>query len=120
MLQKTFTLPNQSTGNSIRIRYTHLDLNAREASSHFYLYTNATTPKDCPLCMIAGLRLSGAKFDQYFSAEALAALSNPGTDQVRTQFYNAALAGEAVSVGGGLTQTEFAALGGFADAESVI
>jgi len=120
MLQKTFTLPNQSSGNSIRVRYTHIDLNAREASAHFYLYVSASAPKDCPLCLIATLRLTGAKFDEYFSAEALAALSNPGTDPVRTQFYLAALANEPVSVGGGITQTEFADLGGFTDAQSVI
>lgn len=105
-LHKSITLPNESAGNHIRIRYYNRDDNAKECSAHFYLYVNSSTPANKPLVLIGKLRLKGAKFDEYLSTAALAALPTPGPDPTRTALYLAAKAGEPMQAGGELTDAQ--------------
>jgi hypothetical protein len=104
-LQKTITLANSAQGNYIKIAFHRWDGIAREASAHFHLYADEdardAAPSE-PLCLIAKLRLTGDKFDEYLSTDALAALVAPGPDPIRDQLYEAVKV-EPFSIGGGLT-----------------
>ena len=114
-LEKSITLPNGASGNYIRVSFYRWDRDAKEASAHLMLYGSAalaTSAPASPLCLIAKLRLGGAKFDEYLGAAALAALAAPGPDPVRDQLYAAAKA-EPLLAGGGLTTVSLA------DAEDV-
>lgn len=110
-LQKSITLPNSAAGNYIRLTFYRHDAIARELSAHFMLYASAAAriaaPTE-PLTMVAKLRLSGAKFDQYLSTAALTALSNVGPDRVAAAVYVAAKA-ETLIAGGGLTVLDLSA-----------
>lgn len=79
-LQKTIQLPSGVSGNYIRLSSIgEWDPIAKSASFHFALYlSQASRAAGCsPLIAnpIAKLRLCGAKFDQYASAENLSAAS---------------------------------------------
>lgn len=103
-LQKSITLPNGSTGNYIRLGTYVVDRLSREASAQFMIHGSAALAEsapDSPLCMIAKLRLNGAKFDEYLSSEALAAVGQ----NIVEQLYVAAKA-EPLLAGGGLTQAQ--------------
>jgi hypothetical protein len=93
-LQKSITLANGATGNYIRVNAYRWDKGIREASALLALYTNATLAASAPgsplVPIVAKLRLSGAKFDQYLGNAALDALPASTRDKVREQFYAAA------------------------------
>lgn len=103
-LQKSITIENGATGDYIRIGLAPIDWMTREASVHFMLYASeawrAAHP-EAPLCLIAKLRLEGAKFEEWLGEAALAALVDPGADPVRDQLYAAAKV-EPLQPGGGL------------------
>lgn len=103
-LQKTISLPNGASGNYVRVGTYAIDRLTREASIQFMLHGSAAlaaSAPDAPLCMIAKLRLNGAKFDEYLSSEALAAVGQ----NIVEQLYVAAKA-EPLLAGGGLTQAQ--------------
>ncbi|PTX95779.1 hypothetical protein [Opitutus sp. ER46] len=104
-LQKSITLPNGATGDYIHISEYARDVDNRYVSCHLNLFTSAAhyasqpAPKQ-PICLIAKLRLSGAKYDAYLSTAALAAVADT-EDAVRAQLYVAAKV-EPLIAGGGL------------------
>lgn len=105
-LQKSITLPNGSVGNYIRLTQIAYDRTTKEASACLMLFTSAAyaaSAPDQPLGQIAKLRLQGAKFDEYLSTAALAAMPTPGPDPMRTALYNAAQA-EPILPGMGFTR----------------
>lgn len=94
--QKLITLPNSTSGNYIRLAFFRCDFIAREVSAHFVLYASAAARlanSTESLCIIAKLRLEGAKFDQYFSAAIV--------DQAAAIYI--AAKSEPLIAGGGLT-----------------
>lgn len=104
--RKLTTLPNSASGTYIRLSAYRWDRVTREASAHFHLYASPTAAQatpGSPLCLIAVLRLSGAKFDEYMSPGALDA---PGGSALK-QLYAAARS-EPLIAGGELTQVDFA------------
>lgn len=107
-LQKVIALPNGSSGNYIRFGAYSWDDLAKEASAHLLLYVSEAqriaAPR-APLCLLAKLRLSGDKFDEYLSTAVLEGLGDPGPDPVRDQLYQAAQA-EPLVPGGGLTAAQ--------------
>lgn len=103
-LQKTITLRNGQSGNYIKLGPYFLDPLVKEASAQFMLHTDAThaaSAPDFPICMIAKLRLQGAKFDEYLASAVL----NAGGVTTAAKLYTAAKA-EPLIAGGGLTQAE--------------
>lgn len=103
-LQKSITLPNGVTGNYIRIGAHLWDRSTKEASCRLFLFTSAAyaaSRPDQPLCLLAVIRLRGAKFDHYLSNTALA---GQGVT-VLGQCYAAAKA-EPLLPGGGLSRAE--------------
>jgi hypothetical protein len=91
-LQKTVSLPNYTSGDYIVLREFSADYFAREMSAHFYLYASATAREAAPISsmgLIAKLRLSGDKFDQWLSTATLAALDADTPDRLRHQIYQA-------------------------------
>ena len=104
-LQKIIALPNSASGNYIKVGAFTWDVLTRESSCHLMLFASAAAAASAPaapLAMIGKLRLNGAKFDQYLSTAALAALPSPGPDPIRDQLYAAAKA-EPLVPGAGLT-----------------
>lgn len=102
--QKTTTLPNTAAGNYIRLSAYRWDRLTREASAQFLLFATeaaADAQPKSPLCLVAVLRLEGAKFDEYLSNAALAV---EGVT-VAGQLYEAAKA-ETLIAGGGLTEVD--------------
>lgn len=101
-LTKSITLPNGAAGNYIRLSACTWDRTTREASAHLHLFLSsaqaAAAPSN-PLCLLAKLRLTGAKFDTYLSHAAL-----EGTT-VAAQIYTAALV-EPLNPGAGLTSLD--------------
>lgn len=112
-LKKIITLRDTTTGSYIRLDGFRWNRTARDASADFVLFATpaAAEAGATPLlngAVIAVLRLSGAKFDQYLSNEAL------GGHEIAEQLYAAAKAEPALlDAGGGLTAITFA------DAEDV-
>jgi len=105
-LSKTITLPNGAAGNYIRLGSYSWDRLTREASAAFLLHTSqalAAAAPSAPLCLIAVLRLNGAKFDAYLSN---AALEREGKTVVEA-FYDAAKV-EPLIAGGELTSISLA------------
>lgn len=103
-LQKSITLPTGATGNYIRIGAYTWDRMTREASAHLVLHTSAAQAAarpDAPLCIIAKVRLAGAKFDAYLGNSIL---SDAGVNVLR-KLYEAAKS-EPLQPGGGLTRGE--------------
>lgn len=103
-LQKSITLPNGATGNYIRLGPYFVDPLVKEASAQLMLHTNAAyaaSAPEMPLCMIAKLRLQGAKFDEYLANSVL----NVDGVTLAGKLYEAAKA-EPIIAGGGLTQAQ--------------
>ena len=104
-LSKTLSFPNGTSGSYIRLTSYRWDRTLREASAIFALFADAdhaASAGDTPLlAVLAKLRLTGAKFDQYLGNAALA-----GHD-VLGQLYLAAKA-ERLIPGGGLTSLNLA------------
>lgn len=72
--QKTLILPSGVSGNYSRISSFSWDRSVREASATFALYVDAaaaSSGKAALVPVIAKLRLSGAKFDQYLGNSTL-------------------------------------------------
>lgn len=89
-LQKSFLLPDGREGDYVRVGpFTH-DRCIREVSVIFQLYRSAAYAESAPgqpiVPILAQLRLTGAKFDQWVSNEALAATGKT----LLAQFYAAA------------------------------
>jgi len=106
-LQKTITLPNGAVGNYIQLVTAAADYSAKYVPVEFALFMDAahavSNPTN-PLCpLIAKMRLDGAKFDQYISTVALAAIT--ADDPFRASLYAAAKA-EPLLAGGGLTSID--------------
>ena len=100
-LQKTIALPSGVSGNYIRLSAYRWDRATREASAMFHLYKDAAQAANAPaspLCLIAKVRLFGAKFDEYLGN---AVLGQPGVT-VAGQLYEAAK-NEPINAGGDLT-----------------
>jgi hypothetical protein len=89
-LEKTINLPSGVSGNYHRMVAFTWERGTRQASAHFALYKDAATAiAGEPLRpIVAKLRLSGEKFDEYLSAAALAAADG----DVVAQLYLAARA----------------------------
>lgn len=107
-LEKTFNLPNGATGNYVRIGMHTWDGLAKEASAHLVLHTSAAQRAANPsahLGLVAKLRLTGQKFDDYLSTTALRALESAGPDPIRDQLYAAAKT-ESLVAGSGLTSVD--------------
>lgn len=105
-LTKSLTLPNGQTGNYIQVGAYSWDRLTREVSAHFMLFTSAAfaaSAPDAPICLLAKLRLTGDKFDEYLGAAALAALDAGIKDPVRYQLYEAVKV-EPIVAGGGFRQ----------------
>ena len=105
-LQKSITLPNTAAGDYIRLGGYRWDRMTREASAHFHLFGSAAAASinpQSPLCLIAVLRLEGAKFDQYLSNAVLEATEAT----IAGQLYLAARS-EPLIAGGGLTAVALA------------
>ena len=103
-LQKTITLPNGASGNYIRLGAYTWDRVSRECSAHLLLFTTAAQASSypsAPLCLIAKLRLTGAKFDEYLGNSALEEAT------AAAQIYAAAKA-ETLLAGAGLTSVVLA------------
>ncbi len=108
-LQKTFNLPNGATGNYIQVGPFTSDRITKTATADFLLFASAAWAEahpDAPLCVIARLRLSDAKWDQWLAESVLAELEDAGSNPVVHQFYEAAKAGEPLRAGGGLSQSD--------------
>jgi len=108
-LQKTFNLPNGATGNYIQVGPFTSDRVTKTASADFLLFASAAwaaAHPEAPLCVIARLALSGAKWEERLAESVLAELEDAGSNPVVHQFYEAAKAGEPLRAGGGLTQAE--------------
>lgn len=98
--RKSISLPNGARGEYIRLGAFTWDRLARQASAHLMLYadaSHASCPSAAPLCLIAKLRLAGAKFDAYLSNTVLDA----GAATIVGQLYAAAKV-EPLIAGGGL------------------
>jgi hypothetical protein len=92
-LQKTFTLPNGTAGNYIRLAEPNVDYIHRTASAHFVLYVSASARNGAPLAhlgLLAKLRLAGPKFDEWLGLAALAAVPAGTPDPLRYRLYLAA------------------------------
>ena len=73
---KNITLPNGTSGNYIRVGSYRWERLTSEASAQFLLYASqaqAEAAPSSPICLIAVLRLNGAKFADYLSSAALEA-----------------------------------------------
>lgn len=103
-LQKSITLPNGAAGNYVRVGPYTWDPIAKESSAHLLLFVSAaqrTANPTASLCLIAKLRLIGAKFDQYLANSVL----DGETVTVLGQLYAAAKL-EPLVAGGGLTDVD--------------
>lgn len=101
-LRKQTTLPNSVTGNYVRLTAYRWDRSTKEASAHFHLYASAAAAAaapSSPLCLIAVLRLSGAKFDEYLAPSILDTLGRNAIQQLYLAVRN-----EPLIAGGGLTE----------------
>lgn len=73
---KNITLPNGTSGNYIRVGSYRWERLTNDASAQFLLYVSqaqAEAAPSSPLCLIAVLRLNGAKFGDYLSSASLEA-----------------------------------------------
>ncbi len=103
-LKKPIKLPNGATGDYIQVGAYSWDRMTKEASAHLVLFASkkqASANPEAPLCLLAKLRLTGAKFDEYLSNEVL----EGGGATVIRQLYAAAKV-EPLRPGGGITVAE--------------
>jgi hypothetical protein len=103
-LKKKITLPSGASGDYISVGAYTWDQITREASAHLMLHASAAQAAarpDAPLCLIAKVRLSGDKFDEYLGKKVLVSKGVTALGQI----YEAAKAEELIP-GGGLTRDE--------------